>query len=256
MLRMAEPLRAVERWLVRQAGRARRRRLSDCEVAPSTGLAPAGFHFAEAWAVVLDSVARRHLNPGGVADGAGIDVPGADVLAATVEHLDSEVETELASGTWPEVRVGRLPLVRSAPGGLGRSRRPADRGRAPRRVHRLLTDPHRRVFDQYRRSNGGVVLIDGSGSMQLGVQDVRTILEAAPGATVAIYACGTGEEPENLWVLAEQGRMADRIPERPAGNGVDAPAAEWAVRSRQHPRAPVVWITDGWVSPEIGRAHV
>ena len=41
--------------------------------------------------------------------------------------------------------------------------------------------------------------------------------------------------------------MIDVLPDRVPGNGVDRPALEWAVSQRQHPKAPVVWITDGAV---------
>lgn len=243
----APVLRSIEARLVGDAKKIGDADLSATERGhESAGLAPFGFRFAEAWAVMLDGLAHTADQT----DDDRLDVAGdAPITPGAVEKARSD----LLGNAWPEVRVGRLPLTRHAPGGLGRHRRPADRGRAPRRINRLLTDPQRRIFDQHRRGNGGVVLLDGSGSMSLSNDDVRRILRAAPGATVAIYACTTGREPENLWVLADRGRMAETIPERPNGNGVDVPAIRWAIGQRQHASAPVVWITDGVAHRPDGR---
>jgi hypothetical protein len=249
----APVLREIERRLLREAKQIGRNDLGSVEQDRATGLSPTGFLYTEAWAVMLDGLATPN------ADDESSDEPQREQQREESETERKEAEPPVtkeqvkkarsatATGQWPEVRIGRLPLVVPAPGGLGRKRCAADRGRAPRRIHRLLTDPQRRVFDQKRRGNGGVVLVDGSGSMSLSEQDARDILKAAPGATIAIYACTTGDEPENLWVLADNGKMADQIPERTYGNGVDLPALLWAAKQRQHANAPLMWITDGLV---------
>jgi hypothetical protein len=51
----------------------------------------------------------------------------------------------------------------------------------------------------------------------------------------------------NLLVIADKGKMVAEMPERVQGNGVDGPAARWAIEQRQSRKAPVVWITDGLV---------
>lgn len=257
----APVLREVERHLRRQARKVGREQLADTLPSLRAQLSPAGFLHTEAWAVMLDRIARsRDETAERERAGRSATSPSTGERSAEVDPSEPPVSVdeirgiapEVHDGEWGEVRVKRMPLTRPSPGGMGRRRRASDRGRAPRRIHRMLTDPQRRVFDQHRRGNGGVVLVDGSGSMNLTEAHLRQILEAAPGATVAVYACSTGEEPENLWVLADQGRMTEVLPDRPAGNGVDYTAALWAVAQRQHQTAPVVWVTDGIVHTPHG----
>jgi len=148
---------------------------------------------------------------------------------------------------WAALRVRKLPLTRHAPGGLGRKRRANDIGRNPRRINRMLVDPQKRIFDATKKGNGGVVVIDGSGSMHLEERDILRIVEAAPGATVAVYSTDADNTKDNLWILAEKGKMCDKLPQRHGGNGVDAPALKWGIDQRQHANAPVVFVTDGQV---------
>lgn len=149
--------------------------------------------------------------------------------------------------SWAKLIPTKLPLTRRAKGGLGRKRIACNVGRNPRRIGNALVDPDRRVFDRTKRSNGGVVLIDGSGSMSLSHKDILDITENAPGATVAVYATDPENKLPNLFVLAEKGRMVEKLPERHGGNGVDGEAIRWAIKQKQHAHAPVVWITDGQV---------
>lgn len=148
---------------------------------------------------------------------------------------------------WAKLIPQKLPLTRRAKGGIGRKRTACNIGRNPRRIGNALVDPERRVFDRTRRGNGGVVLIDGSGSMSLSHKDILDITENAPGATVAVYATDSQNRLPNLFVLAEKGRMVEKLPERHGGNGVDGEAIRWAIKQRQHKNAPVIWITDGMV---------
>jgi hypothetical protein len=139
-------------------------------------------------------------------------------------------------------------------GNLGRKRIASDTGKNPRRMHRYLTD--RKVFDRTSRGMGGVVLIDASGSMSFGHDDIRAIVEAAPGCTVAMYTYLSDDEP-NLWVLAERGRICKKeaMHDRRAGNVVDLPALKWAVSKRQRPTSPVMWVSDGGVTGEGDNGH-
>lgn len=260
------PLRALAAKLTKTAKRVPAERLGSTEMALG-GIRPAGFAHSEAWAALLGRLGglpapragsavpsaaeegqggeeQRSAQPGPV-DGSPDEDP-APVSEAEIKAAQPLVDVK---ASWDEVRREEVALVDAAPGGLGRRRRPADRGRAPRRVHRLLVDPQRRVFDVTRRGTGGVVLIDGSGSMRLTREMVLDIVRAAPGCTVAVYASSGRLSEANLQVLAEGGRMCAEIPQRATGNGVDYPAARWAVGQRQHTRAPVVWITDGYVMP-------
>jgi len=167
---------------------------------------------------------------------------------------------------WGKLRVKRVPMPNATRGNLGRKRVASDTGKNPRRMHRYLTD--RKVFDRTSKGMGGVVLVDASGSMSFGHGDIREIVEAAPGCTVAMYTetrryDDDGNPLPNLWVLAERGRICkeDAMPTYRAGNVVDLPALKWAVSRRQRSAAPVLWVSDGGVTgehdighPSLGRA--
>ncbi len=147
---------------------------------------------------------------------------------------------------WEELRIAPTQLNVHAPGSIGKKRIPSNMGRHPRRLHRLLTDPERRIFDRTVHGKGGVVIIDCSGSMSLSIEEIKEILHAAPGATILGYS-DMGDEKENAWILAHKGKMVSEIPSMGAGNGVDLPALEWGIRARQRPTSPVIFITDGGV---------
>lgn len=233
---------------------------------PSGMPAPYGFAHTERLAEWIDRLARDDRDSGdgsgggsGSAPGAGDGAHGDEAQApkpppVSVEYVKA-AKADLTPSSWRPVAVERVPLPRVAPGGLGRKRRPSQFGRSPRRVHRILTDPERRIFDATTRGNGGVVLIDASGSMALSHDDILAICEAAPGATVAMHACGGAHWEANLWVLADRGRVAAEIPPHPHGNGNDGTALRWAIDQRQHSRAPVLWITDGGVQGADGQYH-
>lgn len=157
--------------------------------------------------------------------------------------------------TWGDLRVAKLPMPDATRGNLGRKRIASDTGKNPRRMHRYLTD--RKVFDRTTRGMGGVVLIDASGSMCFGHNDIREIVEAAPGCTVAMYTETMYTDSPNLWILAENGRICKRedMPTSRAGNVVDLPALKWAVSKRQRSSAPVVWVSDGQVTGVGDNAH-
>ena len=153
------------------------------------------------------------------------------------------------AGTWAQLNVKEQNLTRHVPGGLGKRRIASNMGRNPRRLSRLLTDPQKRIFDRKVKGNGGVVLIDYSGSMSLSEKDVLEIMEAAPGCTVAAYSTNDYDRDgkANCWILGERGRMTTNIPRSRVGNGVDHPALVWAVQQKQRRSAPIVWVTDGGV---------
>ena len=131
------------------------------------------------------------------------------------------------AGSWAQLNVKEQNLTRHVPGGLGKKRIASNMGRNPRRIGRMFTDPQKRIFDRKIKGNGGVVLIDYSGSMSLSEKDVLNIMDAAPGCTVACYTTN--------------------IPRSRGGNGVDHPALVWAIQQKQSGNAPIVWVTDGGV---------
>lgn len=237
--------------------------LGSTEIDTVTGLSPLGFSHTERIAEWIDRLADPPQQDDDESDkkldkvvddelddDEG-DAPDEQKPMVDLTKIRPAQDGKLAP-TWYTLRIGKLPLPRKAHGGIGRKRRAHNIGRNPRRIGNALVDPQRRVFDQYRKSNGGIVLIDGSGSMRLTNADILKLTETAPGCTVAVYSTENPSNDkdaiaDNLWILADKGRMVAEIPTRRGGNGVDAPAIRWAIKQRKNPKTPVVWITDGKV---------
>ena len=153
---------------------------------------------------------------------------------------------------WGELKIERCAMPKQTKGNIGKKRIASNTGRAPRRIHRLLTDPEKRIFDKVSRGTGGIVVIDASGSMSFTHDQIRQMVENAPGATVVAYT-DRGNSGPNMWVIADKGRMVNELPDVFGhGNGVDFPAIEWAVKNRQSSRSPIIWVTDGGVCPTHG----
>ena len=244
------------------------RRLSSTEVHANTGLAPFGFIFTEKLAEWVDRLAG--MEPPSEEDESTEDssmrTEGDEKDEKEVKREHSNIGTVKVKETvfreklktitpdkmdgnvpyWGELMIEKLPLPIVAKGNLGKKKTASNVGRSPRRIHRYMTDPQKRIFDNKRRGMGGVVCVDASGSMSLSQDDVRRILEASPGATVIAYS-DLQDGAHNAWILADKGRMVDEMPKMGQGNGVDFPALEWAVKRRQHSTAPVIWMTDGGV---------
>lgn len=182
----------------------------------------------------------------------GVGAKDTGDLPAPLSKTDLENQKPIRSeeaGSWAQLNVKEQNLTRHVPGGLGKKRIASNMGRNPRRIGRMFTDPQKRIFDRKVKGNGGVVLIDYSGSMALSEKDVLEIMEAAPGCTVACYTTNDYDKDgkPNLWVLGARGRMTTAIPETRGGNGVDHPALVWAIQQKQNRNAPIVWVTDGGV---------
>ena len=143
-------------------------------------------------------------------------------------------------------------------GHLARRKRSASTGKRVLYPSRLLTDPHKRIFSQKPRNNGGVVLIDCSGSMSLTTADVDKFLELAPGALVIAYSHSSQyKNRPNAWVIANRGKRASNIDRctKNVGNGVDGPALEFAI-SKRRGSEPLIWICDGQVTSASDNTHV
>ena len=260
---LREIIKAVEKEFVKAFKTGT---LGSTEVDPRHGLAPFGFSHTERIAEWVDRLANppvdedkqdeqnkqgepkpedKEKKDGDKGVGAtNKPQPKADpkkVRPAEVSRGDGVVPS------WGKLIVGNLPLTRKAHGGLGRKRCASNMGRNPRRIGNALADPEKRVFDRYKKGNGGIVLIDGSGSMSLNNKDILDITEASPGCTVAVYSADRTNVRPNLLVLAQNGKMIDKLPERNGGNGVDGEAIRWATKQRKRSSTPIVWITDGKV---------
>lgn len=154
---------------------------------------------------------------------------------------------------WQALIVKKVAMPITLTGAIGRKRVASNIGRNPRRMHRILTDPDRRVFDKYVKASGGVILIDCSGSMSLSKEELKEIMEAAPGCTVMLYAAHWRLAKPNLCIVGEKGKICSEIPQMGGGNGNDLPAIQYAVSKRQTAKSPVLWITDGQVyRPKCG----
>lgn len=150
-------------------------------------------------------------------------------------------------GQWAPLHVKRMPMSITIPGAIGRKRVASNMGRNPRRMHRLITDPNKRIFDKYVKAVGGVVLIDCSGSMRLSKEEVRDMMTAAPGCTVIAYSSSGYGGKDNTFILGEKGKICNELPRFWGGNGNDMPAIQFAVSQRQNSKTPVIWVTDGMV---------
>jgi hypothetical protein len=153
---------------------------------------------------------------------------------------------------WQKLNIEFMPMPILSKGNLGKRRVASNMGMRPRRMHRMITDPQMRIFDKVVRGTGGVVIIDGSGSMSFSREQLTKIIENAPGATVAVYTDRGDSNMTNLWVVAHKGKMVNELPSVGQGNGVDFPAIEWGVKQKQTSRSPIVWVTDGGVCGKNG----
>lgn len=187
--------------------------------------------------------------------------PTRDEIKKVVEKYKQMDIADTPIPEWFELVVETCPMPVILNGSMGRKRVASNVGKSPRRLHRYLTDPQRRVFDHTIRGKGGIVLIDCSGSTQISKDQVREVLLNSPSATVVAYTVlsftrdDNGVLPTNAWVLAQNGRMVDEIPfDRGSANAVDLPAVRWAVANRKR-REPIIWVTDGGVTGYRDECH-
>lgn len=129
---------------------------------------------------------------------------------------------------------------------MSRRPRPTDTGAVPRYMHRMYIDG--RVFGQRKKSPGGTVLIDSSGSMSFSDQDIEEIITNAPSATIAMYS-GQGAAGR-LTIIARNGHRCSQETvsrmrqEAGGGNIVDGPALAWLAKQEE----PRIWVCDGVVT--------
>ncbi len=145
---------------------------------------------------------------------------------------------------WLPIKVATMPLTVTVPGMVGKKRSATNVGRNPRRIHRLITDPERRIFEKTTRGRGGIILCDVSGSMKLSVGQIKDTMLAAPGCTIIAYSWTQGT---NTFILADKGKTCLELPLVGTFNGNDLPAIKYAVSRKTSINTPVIWITDGLV---------
>ena len=161
---------------------------------------------------------------------------------------DRAIERKLAavrgSKNWGRITdVFRPRLDRAVRPPRSPGRRFSDTGVIPTAIHRIPTDGA--VFTTRRKTKGGTVLCDASGSMHYSDSDIERILQEAPGSTVAFYAGANYGAPRGrIVVAADRGRATsvDEIHRALPGkeNLIDGPALRWLARQP----APRFWISD------------
>lgn len=197
------------------------------------------------------------------------------MLSADVDNniIDSLRQMDGGYGTvapWDELRFSPIRAFQTVTGAINRKRTATNIGKNPRRISRLLTDPERRIFDRTKKIEGGIVLVDGSGSMRFDYKQIERIVLASPGATIAIYSAsdeprGHNQKncPYNIFVVAKDGKMVSNkqlagvVKELNGGNGVDMPVLKWALKMRKTNKQPIIWVTDGFLHQnpaEVSRA--
>lgn len=243
----AKALREVEKSLVNAAKKVPTKYLSNTDLRDGY---PRGFkewtkQFADILKVAHDLGSRPKIDEdGNVSEEESEEIDGEKMKDA----LGKKPKGKATGSGFAELVLDVLPLTRRVGGHFGRKRVATNTGRNPRRINRMLTDPQRRVFDRTIKGSGGVVLIDQSGSMHLSDKDLWSILEAAPGCTVIGYSHDPGSvNVPNVWVLAEDGKVCEKIRGGNGGNGVDGPALDFAIKKRKKGEA-LIWLCDGVVT--------
>jgi hypothetical protein len=193
---------------------------------------PHGYRYTTGLAAAVNRFLERGADP--TAEVKPNEVPG-DLPEA------GDMPTDFAP-----LRLQHLPKPERVAGRMGRKRSATNIGVNPRRIHRYLVDPEKRIFDRRIRGIGGVVLIDQSGSMHLSTDEIWDIINASPGATIIGYSHSDGA-PHNCWVLAENGKVVSEVRDGNGGNGVDGPALLYALSKRKK-GDPLVWVCDGHVT--------
>lgn len=151
-------------------------------------------------------------------------------------------------GVFANLILQELPKPNHVDGRIGRKRMATNIGRNPRRINRMLVDPERRIFDKRAKGKGGIVLIDQSGSMNLSDEDIWEIVNVASGCVIIGYSHKPkSDNIPNVWVIADRGKVADKIPHGNGGNGVDGPAIRFAQSKRKNGE-PFIWVCDGCVT--------
>lgn len=196
--------------------------------------------------------ANDHKEAGEAGDTAELQEEATKVDRDAIQRhsknlLDGGARSNSAKVKWQPAIVQHLPLTITVQGALGRKRVSSNVGRNPRRIHRMLIDPEKRIFDKYVKAQGGVVVIDLSGSMSLSRDEVKEMMIACAGVTVIGYSGYYGKATEpNTYILADKGKICAELPKVHGGNACDLPVVEYAVQRKQNPKAPMVWITDGY----------
>jgi hypothetical protein len=120
----------------------------------------------------------------------------------------------------------------------------SDAGIKPRNIHRILTD--KKVFTRRKKIAGGSVMIDFSGSMGWGRDEVREVIRLLPASTIAGYT-GYGRGMDfyhgDIRIIADKGKYDDNAIDRlheHGNNNIDLDALKWLAQQDE----PRIWVSD------------
>jgi hypothetical protein len=103
----------------------------------------------------------------------------------------------------------------------------------------------KKIFERRAKNNGGTILIDVSGSMQLNDEMILLLIEKKPAAKIAIYAGNFDSNQGTVRVIVQKGKAAAPkdidVDSLGGGNVVDYPALLWLIQQEK----PYFWICDG-----------
>ena len=120
----------------------------------------------------------------------------------------------------------------------------SDAGIKPRNIHRILTD--KKVFTRRKKIAGGSVMIDFSGSMGWGRDEVREVIRLLPASTIAGYTGYVGTMKNyhgDIRVIADKGKYDDNAIDRlhdHGNNNIDLDALKWLAQQDE----PRIWVSD------------
>ncbi len=132
-----------------------------------------------------------------------------------------------------------------------RPQRRTDTGFLLRRPERVYTD--KMCFVEPRKPKYGTILVDCSGSMSIGRQNIERVTMSSNGSTLAGYVAYNDDASiGGVWILSKAGKVVRKLPDqiRDGGyNSCDLPALMWLSQQR----GPHVWVSDGGCNGIHGR---
>ena len=186
------------------------------------------------------SWAKRGLRLNAAGDGLESTGDVHDEAIQKGARTESAYDNERAE--WGIMKRTKLSLTQPLRGAVAAKRCASLAGVIPRRIDRWFSD--KKVFDRRRRSVGGTVLLDASGSMSLEHSQVAALAAQSPNMTVAMYS---GSQATGiLTTIADAGRCATESAITSArdtagySNIVDGPALRWLGKQT----APRIWVSD------------
>jgi hypothetical protein len=174
-----------------------------------------------------------------------------------VEYGASGVEFDTGKSGFAKLRINNaVKPDKQVKGHLARRKKAAPTGKRIAYPSRLLTDPEKRIFSQKPRNNGGVVLLDLSGSMDLSIEQVEAMVDRAPGAWVAGYSHKRNTSLPNLTILADRGKRVSSLNGVTMGSGncIDGPALDFTIGKRRGSE-PIIWVCDGMITDKTDRRY-